>query len=180
MIRFEPPRVSEMLGPLFVDNALSDIPLFGPDKADVPALVKAALRAPMPADRLVVDEHGRGLPPLDLSGAPSVADKIQAITTYSRTHLTAAATSEARKQPKTHGSQDGPLSQRQRHERLLEERTHTLGLPSEGQVVLDHIMLLRAREMYLFNAATNQKIVADDPYLQDVWAWVAGMCGLFV
>lgn len=47
-------------------------------------------------------------------------------------------------------------------------------MPSQGHIVLNHIMLLRAKEKYLFHTKTNQKVVADDPWLQDVWAWVAG------
>ncbi len=39
-------------------------------------------------------------------------------------------------------------------------------------------MLLRAKEKYLFDFALNQTIAADDPWLRDTWAWVAGECNL--
>ena len=35
-------------------------------------------------------------------------------------------------------------------------------------------MLFRAKEGYLFDYAKNSRIVADDPWLRDIWAWVAG------
>ena len=47
-------------------------------------------------------------------------------------------------------------------------------LSNRAQYILDHTMLLRAREGYLFNFQRNQEVVADDIWLQDVWAWVAG------
>ena len=67
-----------------------------------------------------------------------------------------------------------PTSQLQRHERLLTELKTMGRLSSKAQAVLDHTMLLRAREGYLFNYTKNQKIVADDSWLRDIWAWVAG------
>jgi hypothetical protein len=71
-------------------------------------------------------------------------------------------------------SSDEPPSQRQRHENLLGETTKMVSFPSEAQAVVDHAILLRAKEKYLFDGHTNQSIVADDPWLRDVWAWVAG------
>ena len=67
-----------------------------------------------------------------------------------------------------------PFSPRDLHEKLLYDRMDSYGLPGEGHAILDHIMLLRAKEMYLLNAVTNKEVVADDPWLQDVWAWVSG------
>lgn len=176
LMEFEPSQTPNILAPLLVENALSDIPLFGPEKADIDALVKSALNTPVREGSLVVDEASREMPPLDLEESSSVAEKLQALGVYSDTHLTRkenARSPETKKQQKGQTNEE-PLSPQERHERFLNDRMNSLGLPSKGHEILDHIMLLRAREMYLFNCATNHKIVSDDQCLQDVWAWVAG------
>jgi WD repeat-containing protein mio len=73
-----------------------------------------------------------------------------------------------------------PTSQLQRHERLLAELKMMGRLSSKAQAALDHTMLIRAREGYLFNYTKNQKVVADDSWLSDIWAWVAGKFLVFL
>ncbi|KAK7749340.1 hypothetical protein SLS62_008192 [Diatrype stigma] len=68
----------------------------------------------------------------------------------------------------------GQVSNRQLHEKLLALTQGAKGLPKEAQAVLDHTMLLRAKERYLFDCAENREVVADDPWLQDLWDWIAG------
>ncbi|ERS97200.1 hypothetical protein HMPREF1624_06531 [Sporothrix schenckii ATCC 58251] len=65
-----------------------------------------------------------------------------------------------------------PLTSQELHESLLSSTLARQGFPSEAQAVLDHVMLLRAKERYLFHCARNQEIVADDPWLRDVWGWL--------
>jgi len=166
----------EILEPLLIQNILSDIPLFGPEKASAESLIKAALQMPTQAGNLVIDETRREAPPLDLKGASSIAEKLRALRLYSREHIPrrrGSRDAETKKQPNPK-TEEEPPSPREDHEDFLNERMESLGLPSEGHAILDNIMLLRAKEMYLFNSSTNQKIVSDDPCLQDVWAWVAG------
>lgn len=174
----EPTQARDILGPLFKESLLCDVPVFGPDRVDVPAVVKEALELSTQCQDMVVDELAEGAAaPLDLHGAFTVAEQLKALRLY---------TQECLARPRSQGK-DGiankaalnqldyePQVQRERHERLLSEKMESRGLPREGHAVLDHIMLLRAKEKYLFHTATNQKVVADDPWLQDVWAWVAG------
>jgi hypothetical protein len=40
--------------------------------------------------------------------------------------------------------------------------------------LLDHAMLQRAIDGYLFNCKLNKAIADDDEWLQDVWEWIAG------
>lgn len=47
------------------------------------------------------------------------------------------------------------------------------GLPKKAQAILDHAMLLRSKEKYLFDYPANIDITSDDPWLQDLWHWVA-------
>jgi hypothetical protein len=175
---FEPSQAPSILGPLFTEGLLADVPLFGPEKVDVGALVKEALQMSAEHKDLVVDAVAEKIAmPLDLEGAVTVADKLKALRSYSLEHLPRPKSRVRDGSSKKESSKQGeaePLVQRERHERLLTEKMESLGLPSEGHAILDHIMLLRAKEKYLFSTETNQKVVAEDPWLQDVWGWVAG------
>jgi hypothetical protein len=178
-MEFEPSQAPGIVGPLFTESLLSDVPLFGPEKADVEALVKKALQLSAQYEDLVVDEAAAKIPAkLDLKGAVTIADKLKALRLYSQEHLSRPKSrSRDANGRKNSSKQDDiePKVQRERHERFLSENLESLGLPREGHAILDHVMLLRAKEKYLFNTETNQRVVADDPWLQDVWGWVAGM-----
>lgn len=177
-MEFEPSQAPSILGPLFTEGLLSDVPLFGPEKADVHALVKEALHLSTQYGDLIVDEAATNIPAqLDLSGALTVADKIKALRQYQQDYLLRPKNLGGENNGKNDSTKQGngePLEQRERHETFLSDKMESLGLPSEGHAVLDHVMLLRAKEKYLFSTETNQKVVADDPWLQNVWGWVAG------
>ncbi|KAI8154086.1 putative WD repeat-containing protein [Colletotrichum sp. SAR 10_70] len=102
IMEFEPSQSSDMLGPLFVEEALSDIAIFGPDKVDVQTIVDKTLQARFSAADL-----------------------------------------------------------------------NTQNLSTESQCLLDHVMLLRAKEKYLFDCNVNRAVVADDPWLRYMWDWIA-------
>ena len=123
---------------------------------------------------IVVDEAAENVTArLDLANAVTVADKLKAIRQYPQNHLSHPESHPRESNGKK--AETGPKVQRERHEKYLSEKMESLGLPREGHEVLNHIMLLRAKEKYLFSTETNQRVVADDPWLQDVWGWVAGM-----
>lgn len=178
-MEFEPSQAPSIVGPLFTEGLLFDVPLFGPEKADAAALVKEALQMSAQYENLVIDEAALDVTAkLDLSGALTVADKLKALRLYSQEHLLRPKSRSRASNGKKESSKQAdtePKVQRERHEKFLSEKMDSLGLPSEGHAVLDHIMLLRAKEKYLFSAETNQRVVADDPWLQDAWGWVAGM-----
>ncbi|KAI8222845.1 putative WD repeat-containing protein [Colletotrichum sp. SAR 10_86] len=72
IMEFEPSQSSDMLGPLFVEEALSDIAIFGPDKVDVQTIVDKTLQARFSAADLnnaedAAQDGGMKLSPLDLS-----------------------------------------------------------------------------------------------------------------
>ncbi|KAI8257616.1 putative WD repeat-containing protein [Colletotrichum sp. SAR 10_98] len=102
IMEFESSQSSDMLGPLFVEEALSDIAIFGPDKVDVQTIVDKTLQARFSAADL-----------------------------------------------------------------------NTQNLSTESQCLLDHVMLLRAKEKYLFDCNVNRAVVADDPWLRYMWDWIA-------
>lgn len=173
-MEFESPQAHSLLGPLFTERALSDIPLFGSDRANVNALVENTMSPSVHAEETLTEAIGEPSLPDTFVKASSIAAKLEALrltsTESSQTHVAASGVKVQANQ-----QQGGvPSSQLQRHESLLSE-IKAKGHPSpKAQIILDHIMLLRAKEGYLFNFEKNQKIVADDSWLRDVWAWVAG------
>ena len=68
-----------------------------------------------------------------------------------------------------------PPCNRELHEMLLLSTMEGNGFPKAAQMLIDHVMLLRAREKYLFDFSRNRNIVSDDPWLGDLWDWVSGM-----
>ncbi|KAB5570402.1 hypothetical protein GE09DRAFT_1103132 [Coniochaeta sp. 2T2.1] len=176
LMEFEPSQAPNIVGPLVTEGLLFDVPLFGPERVDVEALIKEALLMSAEYEDLVTDEAAVKIPMLDLKGAMTVAEKLKILRAFAKQHLQRPKSrgKEANGKKETSKQADEPQLQRERHERFLSEKMESLGLPREGHEVLDHIMLLRAKEKYLFSTETNQRVVADDPWLQDVWGWVAG------
>jgi hypothetical protein len=138
------------------------MPVFGPQKVDVSALVEHALSGDPAEERLVAQMSGSRdsrASALFEDSAP-VADKLKALRLAS-------------KQGKDEAD-DSLRSHRERHEKMLIDTREMTGLTTKERYVVDHTMLLRALEGYRFDFAKNQRIVADDPWLNDVWVWVAG------
>ncbi|KAL2271722.1 hypothetical protein VTJ83DRAFT_1093 [Remersonia thermophila] len=158
-IHLEPSHSQEIYAPLLTEHALSDVPLFGPNKADVKALVSKAWSEASDA-RLRAGDTRDLRPSASFEEATSVAEKLNALRLASR---------QRRNEP-----EEALVSQLERHENLLTELQDAAGLSSKERYTADHVMLLRAQEGYRFDFVKNQKIVADDPWLRDVWAWVAG------
>ncbi|KAK4196491.1 hypothetical protein QBC40DRAFT_7499 [Triangularia verruculosa] len=159
LMEFEPSHSYAMLGPLVTETALSDKPVFGPNKVDVPTVVEHAFVTP-PEKVLTVQVSGDAELPAAFHNATTVADQLKALRSLIKDTDTS--------------TQAEPPSQRHRHEKLLMETMNLARNSPKARNVLDHIMLLRAREGYLFNYEKNQEIVSDDLWLKDVWAWVAG------
>jgi WD repeat-containing protein mio len=156
---FEPSQANDIFGPLLIEQALSDVPVFGPQKVDTKALVATTL-AGGAEERLVAEVSNGTAPSVLFETASSIADKLKALRLASR---------QGKNEP-----EEPLLSQLERHAKLLIETRDMAGLSSKERFAVDHTMLLRAQEGYRFDFVKNQKIVADDPWLQDVWVWVAG------
>ncbi|GAB1204722.1 hypothetical protein APSETT445_003385 [Aspergillus pseudonomiae] len=65
-----------------------------------------------------------------------------------------------------------PLSSREARERALSLGTSGHPITAEEALTLLTINRLRCKEGYLFDAAQNRKILADDPRLQGFWGWI--------
>ncbi|KAF3804118.1 SEH-associated protein 4 [Colletotrichum gloeosporioides] len=180
IMEFEPSQSSDMLGPLFVEEALSDIAIFGPDKVDVQTIVDKTLQARFSAADL---NRSNERSPSALDKSKTVAERMRAL----RSDL-----KERAKELEMNGAEcsnleesisslaqlslhyDGPVSCRHMHESLLSLTLKAQNLSTESQCLLDHVMLLRAKEKYLFDCNVNRAVVADDPWLRYLWDWIAG------
>jgi WD repeat-containing protein mio len=188
-MHFEPPQTPQMLGPMLVQQALSDIPIFGEHKADIEAIIQKTLRHHHPVREAVLDTLSTNVSlPESFYKSTTVADKLRELRSFSKEVLQSAAAKGHKSQrdsmEKLAQSMDdlstnrtGPPSNRQLHERLLASTLETSGFPREAQVVLDNVALLRANEKYLFDSSINRDIVSDDPWLRDMWDWIAGSSG---
>lgn len=187
LMKFEQEATPTMLGPLLVDRALSDIPIFGEESVDLEDAISSAVKPVSPGSiraELINDVH-RSLPE-SFYTSRSTAQKLRAIRAFVREELEDSEKSDALQSQLTSLSlvrdgEDGmPLASngaescREMHEALLSILTETPGLPREAQCAIDHRMLLRAKEMYLFDAVRNRDVVGDDPWIRFVWDWIAG------
>lgn len=183
-MKFEPGQTSEILGPVFIENALSEISIFGPDKVDAGAIARKALETYLPEDELLLDTEASDAPlPVAFTQATTVAEKLRALRAYAQGATRAdsfdknghqGCDDDVEKLTGISVESSSSSSSRSLHESLLGSTLATAGFPKGAQIVLDHVMLLRAREKYLFDCRANRTVVADDPWLKGVWAWIEG------
>lgn len=170
---FDPSQTADTLCPLFMEDALADISVFGPDKVDIESVVQEALQSRLPDEDIVVDQEASITPlPRSFSEATTAAEMLQVLRKYADEVLH-PQTGKGRLSEKSPSPLE-PATNQELHEKLLKTTMDTSGFPKAAQIVLDHIMLLRAQERYLFNYEMNHQILADDPWLQDVWSWIGG------
>ncbi|KAK1781691.1 hypothetical protein QBC45DRAFT_404522 [Copromyces sp. CBS 386.78] len=163
---FEIPQTQEVLGPFLTEKSLANKQLFGPDRANLTAVVEDAMQSDVYTDLIGPDGFNRisnlNFPEGYSTTAP-IAEKLAALR---RT--------VGERSPNGLNTRGEPLGQLERHENLLMKLMDRSNFPREAQVILDHTMIFRAKEGYLFNYRRNQQIVADDPWLKDMWAWITG------
>ncbi|KAH8205820.1 hypothetical protein TruAng_000096 [Truncatella angustata] len=188
LMDFEKSQTPVMLGAAIIQQVISDIPLFGDHKADVERLIMRALqpRHTFSQDHTEDTMAISGELPDSFSKGISTAQKLQALRELSRQASkraivgTKPGQSQGRLEDLTQSMEElaarrsEPPSNRQLHERLLSQNIDARGLSKEGQAVLDHILLLRAKNRYLFDPTVNRDVLSDDPWLRDVWDWIHG------
>ncbi|KAH9222678.1 hypothetical protein DL95DRAFT_325636 [Leptodontidium sp. 2 PMI_412] len=181
LMRFaDPVEREKVLGPLYSTAAKADVAVFGPERfttksvtATLHAEVKKALESaedPV-VDLLAPQDSALGARASTASAPESLGDDFTQVNLEpkesKRPFVAENSSSESTLPTKTYSSQE------------LYERSHYTAIsriPSSKTTrdQLDHVMLRRAINGYLFNPKTNKNVVTDDPWLQDVWEWIAG------
>lgn len=176
LMNFEPSQAADMLGPVLVERALDDAPLFGPDQVDLNFIVEKATNSPITSG-LVQDLDGGDRPlPEALRSGSTTAEKLRALRIYVKEGKSVQTPMDG----VTEATEDmslsatGPPTSSELHVDLLSTLVEAEGLPREARAVIDHAMLLRAKEKYLFDPSRNREVVDDDPWLRYLWGWVGG------
>ncbi|TFB04760.1 SEH-associated protein 4 [Trichoderma ghanense] len=186
LMRFEATQASKMLAPVIIENNLSDVPIFGPDRVNIEAIIGKALDSKTPISISVELANQITSPlPESFTKAETIAEKLRSLRNYVREESN-VPDSPAEGRPHAsdvrrlnHGkpgsaliSSNGIGSCTEIHEALLGTLASASGLPREAQVVVDHVKLFRAKERYLFDAVTNRNVISDDPWKRFVWDWI--------
>jgi hypothetical protein len=160
----------KVFGPLFATAAKSNFPVFGPDKfqsSKIKTLLDTAIKTSLqsPEDPIV------DLASIDLEMSQTSSNigisQLQLEGKGSKPGGSEKASAEL-------GPLDKVYTSREVHDRF---HYSTLGLvPStkSRSELLDHVMLRRAVDGYLFNCKINKTVVCDDQWLQDLWEWIEG------
>jgi hypothetical protein len=69
---------------------------------------------------------------------------------------------------------DKPLSSREEHEKALWDTLKGSVSAKVTLTKLRRLIIRRCKNGYLFDCVRNREILADDPWLQDVWQWIEG------
>ncbi|KAI1202695.1 hypothetical protein F5X97DRAFT_286956 [Nemania serpens] len=166
LMQFDNTQYLEMMGSVLVDDAIKDIPLFGEEKKSAEIIASQVVDLDPPKEDSDLDLAKNGYLLESLAGKSTTAEKIIAL----RKHV---QNTTQHKEKSSGSGGTGSVSNQQAHENLLTTTLNTQGLPRKAQVILDHAMLLRSKEKYLFDYLANINITSDDPWLQDLWHWVA-------
>ncbi|KYK57796.1 WD40 repeat-like-containing domain protein [Drechmeria coniospora] len=187
MMQFEPPQAAELLGAFLVEQTHSEVPIFGPESASVEERLLNALRDSSATSTIAKPLNQLAAPlPESFHNATSTAQKLRLLRAYVRDNTEPSQSQLEEEELPRNGNApmgNGPDgislasnslgSCRDIHEGLLTTLLAAKGLPREAQAVVDHTMLLRAKDKYLFDAAWNRNVVADDPWKRFAWDWIA-------
>ncbi len=158
-----------VLGPLFATAAKADVPVFGPDKFHsskmqklLDTAIKKSLQSPEdPIVDLLASVDLEMSQTLSHTGIP----RPQIEGKGCKTGYSEKTSAELSPSTKVYTS-------REVHDRL---HFSTLSLVPSSKLkseLLDHVMLRRAVDGYLFDCKLNKTIVSDDQWLQDLWEWI--------
>jgi hypothetical protein len=187
-MRFEAAQAPKMLAPVILENNLSEVAIFGPDRVNIESVIERTLDPKTPISISVELTNQISSPlPESFTKAETIAEKLRSLRNYVREE-SGVPDSLAEGRPHAndvrrlnHGkpgsaliSSNGIGSCTEIHEALLGTLASASGLPREAQVVVDHVKLFRAKERYLFDAVTNRNVISDDPWKRFVWDWIGG------
>lgn len=176
----DPSEREKVLGPLYATAIKDELAVFGSNglmskktAAAIDDEVKKALTLgtdPM-VDVLTPQDASASRAASDASAIESFVDEFTQLNTEPKKSKSKLVASVA--------SPELVISKPVFSSRELYDRSHYSALshlPStkSAHEQLDHVMLRRATEGYLFDCVANKDVIEEDPWLQDVWEWIAG------
>ncbi|KAG5981296.1 hypothetical protein E4U55_003092 [Claviceps digitariae] len=187
---FESSQTPVVLGPLLTEKARDAMPIFGPEKANIVDRLNDSLQDSESTPIAVqhVDETSQPLLQT-LRSTSTISQKLLSIRTFTKNKQAnqqqakegqeSQTRQEAMPKHLNHWPHEISLASnslgscREFHEARLAMLANAKGLSREAQSLIDHSMLFRAKEKYLFNAATNRNVLSDDPWRRFLWDWIA-------
>lgn len=186
-MRFEPTQSTGIYGPLLLEQALVDVPLFGPKKEETRSAVEQMLQSDAPAEEVETRRSTDSKVSAGPTGGQRIAERLMALRKAVRSQNEeqgeegaksesndAAAEQMEDKLDRLTLAEKGLVSSRRLHESILSILPQATKLTPEAQSDVDHVMLHRAKERYLFDPVVNRSVVADDLWLKYLWDWIAG------
>ncbi|KAG6004753.1 hypothetical protein E4U21_000783 [Claviceps maximensis] len=189
IMQFEPAQTPVVLGPLLFEKTLAAMPIFGSHKLPILDRLNDALRysESTPITVKHVDETSQTLLQT-LRSAGTISQKLLSIRTYINNKQVNQQAKKGQELQKVQEASPKHFINRLReislasnslgscrefHEARLATLATAEGLSREVQSLIDHSMLLRAKEKYLFDAETNRNVLSDDPWRRFLWDWIA-------
>ncbi|CZS93530.1 uncharacterized protein RCO7_10584 [Rhynchosporium graminicola] len=174
----DPAEQEKILAPLASIAVKSDVAVFGPERFTtekmISALYEEVKKSLESTEDLVVDllapqSTALGARTSTASVPESVDDFIQLSLEpkESKRQSAFAVTS-------SESALFATLSSREQNEKSHFTATSRNPSTKATREHLNHVMLHRAVQGYLFEPKANRDVVVDDPWLQDVWEWIAG------
>jgi hypothetical protein len=158
--------------PLFATAAKLSVPVFGREKFQTlksQTLLKEAIRESMRSEDPVVNLLA--LSDLEMRQSQKLSDP--AISTSQtegkRTQLGGSAKSTA-----DFSSPDKVFTSREVHGKLHYSSMSLNSSNKPRNKLLEHVMLRRAFDGYLFDSKMNKMVFNDDQWLKDLWEWIQG------
>lgn len=167
-----------------------NLPIFGLERNDVTAMADRVREKVVVNSGLLEDELAEDVPlPESFANARSISDKLRILRGYmwgmtnpdlaEKEDLTLYGPMTLIRLQEGLPEELSNIASRALHENLLKATNETAGFPRAAQLVLDHIMLARAKESYLFDCRRNRTVISDDHWLKGVWGWIEGVLAPF-
>jgi hypothetical protein len=171
----DPNERDKVLGPLFASEAKTDASIFGPQKFTLKS-TKAKLESRV--KKMLQYTHDPVVNMLSLAEAVTIPELRSPKPSVRSVNLEKSRL-ESKISRATSKTIDPVSSAKVLSSRELHDKSHytTMNFGQSEKPkndIPDHVMLQRATRGYLFDCEQNMAIVADDPWLQDVWGWVRG------
>ncbi|KAH7329165.1 hypothetical protein B0I35DRAFT_345500 [Stachybotrys elegans] len=188
LMKFEAPQSAEILAPLLVEQALSQMPIFGNGNGDIDSALSKLLKLNTPAAAKV--EHVGAADtalPASFYQSSTIARKLKILRAFVNSEFDSTESINENLMDSIDGdfsalslagrnnislASNNLGSCQDFHEALLSTLTTADDLPPDAHCVIDHAMIYRAKERYLLDPATNRNVTSDDVWTRFIWDWI--------